>query len=129
MENLPIIDTQTASPTSTPVQVDDSAFLTQSVIATAQAHGGKPAQIDAPGGLVLREDAQVDTIILGSLPDRAIVTALGQSLDGYWVKVKDHDSELMGWIFHIFVNVPSGIENLPILETEIASNRTINIAA
>lgn len=58
----------------------NSDFPTLFIRATAQAHGGIPAYINAPGGILLRAEPTLETEIVGQLHDGSSVIALGQSL-------------------------------------------------
>ncbi len=113
-----------ASPTPTqivPIATEDTqenADLQRLFVrATAQAQGGIPAQIGAPSNVTLRVGPRVDTSVFGGVSDGTIVTALGQSYDGVWVKITHHDFTQAGWVFVQFVTLPEGIENLPVIDS------------
>lgn len=95
------------------------------VRATAQTQGGIPARLQIEGKyshfdtrmIGLRAIPRVDSPHIEQVPIGTIVTALGQSYDGAWVKIAHQDFSQAGWVFIQFVTLPEGIENLPVIDS------------
>lgn len=75
---------------------------------------GYAGQINAPGGMIIRVEARVDSETIGQLSNGDLVTVIGKSVDNQWVKIQSHaDPEIVGWVFSQFINVSTPIDSLP----------------
>jgi len=88
-----------------------NATATEETVATADV---LPATIEAAGGVIIRQDANVASNNIWQLVNGEQVQAIGRSADNQWIRVIiPSPNGGAGWVFAQFVDVESGRELLP----------------